>query len=150
VSYSYSQIRLTDITDGTSNTVWFSEMICARSTYDSGTSTSGGSSTDFDIRGMWSDSFGGTYSHLFTPNSSLGDACMSNCTDDPSNGTPAQPDYSPYWGRWANGARSRHTGGLNASRADGGVAFYSNTISLSVWQALASIDGGEVISGSAF
>jgi prepilin-type N-terminal cleavage/methylation domain-containing protein/prepilin-type processing-associated H-X9-DG protein len=146
--YMNSKVRLTDIVDGTSNTVWFSEMLAPRSSHDVGTSTSGGSDTDFDARGWWSDSFGGSYTHLFTPNSSLGDACMSNCTDDPAYGLPAQPNYSPYWGRWGNGARSRHTGGVNASRADGSVAFFSNTITLAVWQAYASIDGGEIISSN--
>ena len=43
-------------------------------------------------------------------------------------------------------ARSEHPGGVNALRCDGSVAFYGDGIDLAIWQALATIDGGEVIS----
>jgi prepilin-type N-terminal cleavage/methylation domain-containing protein/prepilin-type processing-associated H-X9-DG protein len=39
-------------------------------------------------------------------------------------------------------ARSRHKGGVNASRCDGSVAFYSDSINDLVWRALASSRGG--------
>ena len=45
---------------------------------------------------------------------------------------------------WA-AARSQHAGGVLASRCDASVQFYANTIELSVWQALATMTGGEAI-----
>ena len=40
---------------------------------------------------------------------------------------------------------SRHTGGVNTVRCDGSVSFVRDSISLAAWQALASANGGEVI-----
>ena len=44
-----------------------------------------------------------------------------------------------------NGARSQHPGGVTVLRADGSVHFVVDEIDMLVWQALASINGGEVI-----
>ncbi len=40
-------------------------------------------------------------------------------------------------------ARSKHKNGVNASRCDGSVSFYSNGISLAVWRALSTARGGQ-------
>ena len=42
--------------------------------------------------------------------------------------------------------RSHHPGGVNALHCDGSVAFYDDGIDLAVWQAVATIDLGKVIS----
>jgi prepilin-type processing-associated H-X9-DG protein len=42
-------------------------------------------------------------------------------------------------------ARSRHPGGVNVVMADGSVQFFSDEVDLRTWQALASIDGNEVL-----
>jgi prepilin-type processing-associated H-X9-DG protein len=42
-------------------------------------------------------------------------------------------------------ARSRHTGGVNASLIDGSVRFISNTINLDIWRAISTSDGSESI-----
>ena len=42
-------------------------------------------------------------------------------------------------------ARSRHTGGVQVLRCDGGTQFVSDNIDVSIWQALATKQGGEVI-----
>ena len=39
-------------------------------------------------------------------------------------------------------ARSQHKGGVNASRCDGSVSFYSDAISPAIWEALATARGG--------
>jgi prepilin-type processing-associated H-X9-DG protein len=44
-----------------------------------------------------------------------------------------------------NAARSRHTGGVNASHFDGSIRFVSSNVSLVVWQALGTMNGGEVV-----
>jgi prepilin-type N-terminal cleavage/methylation domain-containing protein/prepilin-type processing-associated H-X9-DG protein len=57
------------------------------------------------------------------------------------NGAPFPPDQ---WGNlWA--FRSRHPGGLQFALADGSVRFIPDAISLSVYRALATIRGGEVV-----
>ena len=42
-------------------------------------------------------------------------------------------------------ARSYHSGGVNASLADGSVRFISETIELSTWRSLVTRDGGEAV-----
>lgn len=42
-------------------------------------------------------------------------------------------------------ARSFHAGGVNAARIDGSVSFETDTIALGIWQALSTRNGGEVI-----
>lgn len=44
--------------------------------------------------------------------------------------------------------RSRHPGGVQVSCCDGSARFLSDTVDLVIWQALGSIAGGEVVSGS--
>jgi prepilin-type N-terminal cleavage/methylation domain-containing protein/prepilin-type processing-associated H-X9-DG protein len=44
-------------------------------------------------------------------------------------------------------ATSRHPGGVNVVFGDGGVRFIQNSISLDLWRALGSRDGGETTSG---
>src|SRR5262249_38283264 len=46
-------------------------------------------------------------------------------------------------------ARSRHGGGVNTAMADGPVRFMSDGVSLSAWQALSTMNGGEPIDSSA-
>ena len=43
------------------------------------------------------------------------------------------------------GARSHHPGGVNATRCDASVDFYSDDIDEETWRALSSAAGGEVI-----
>ncbi len=76
-------------------------------------------------------------------------------------GTPAQPVTVPS-GRGgsvpanattdSNGhkqqhvaARSKHPGGVNASRCDGSVKFYADGIEHAVWNAITSAAGGETL-----
>jgi prepilin-type N-terminal cleavage/methylation domain-containing protein/prepilin-type processing-associated H-X9-DG protein len=47
-------------------------------------------------------------------------------------------------------ARSRHTGGVNLLFADGGVRYVKSTINLSPWRALGSRNGGETVSSDGF
>jgi prepilin-type processing-associated H-X9-DG protein len=48
------------------------------------------------------------------------------------------------------GARSLHSGGVNAALCDGSVRFIRNGIDLAVWQAVSTARGGEVVDGDAF
>jgi len=64
------------------------------------------------------------------------------------------PDCSPWGGTGAGigfySARSRHPGGVNAAMSDGSVRFIKDSISLQTWYALATRSGGEVISADSY
>jgi prepilin-type N-terminal cleavage/methylation domain-containing protein/prepilin-type processing-associated H-X9-DG protein len=125
-----------DITDGTSNTAALSEVIV-------GPNATG--PTDLDARGTWSDDWGGAYTHRFGPNSGGGDIipyqAYGYCV-------PLRAPCGAEGLCWSDvyiGARSFHTGGVNMALADGSVHFVTNSINQSTWQALGSINGGEVV-----
>ncbi|MBO0697749.1 MAG: DUF1559 domain-containing protein [Zavarzinella sp.] len=127
------RMALTDITDGTSNTLMMSELRIPRA------------DNYYDIRG---DVFNDGGDHWFmavnTPNSGIdhsSTACPASATDPQYDATmPCLKVGDNY-----TSARSRHAGGVNAAMCDGSVRFFRNSISLASWQALASANGGEVI-----
>ena len=125
--------KLSKITDGTSNTVMASELIA------------GQDGPPNDTRGLWLHHWAGsaTYTHGITPNSSVADELFNGMCPGPST-IPPCVKVPVYIG--VAGARSHHPGGVNAVFADGHVEFRSENIDLSLWQALASINGGEIIS----
>ncbi len=119
---------MADMTDGKSSTVIVSEVI-------------GG-----DFRGAWYLDNGSAYTHHFTPNSATPDACwgLNGCWNRPN--APCN-GRAIAWGLMDIGARSNHSGGVNALLGDGSVRFVRDSIDLGTWQSLASINGGEVIPG---
>jgi len=66
------------------------------------------------------------------------------CAIPPNVRAPSGGEYDPS--DWQNtfGFRSRHPGGLHFAMADGSVHFVSDSISLDIYRALATIQGGEV------
>jgi len=123
--------KLSRITDGTSNTVMASELIA-------------GQEAPIDCRGLWLLVSAGAsmYTHGITPNSSAPDEIAWGCCPD----TPIYPpcvNVPVYIG--AAAARSYHPGGVNAMFVDGHVQFKNDTIDLPLWQALATIDLGDLI-----
>jgi prepilin-type processing-associated H-X9-DG protein len=125
-----------DLSDGTSNTAALSETIS-------------GPNGSNDQRGLWCTDWGCQYSHSRTPNSPLPDQVMSAAAGAPLN--YCVPDKapcdgsSPCWSTENYAARSLHPGGVNAALADGSGHFISNSINLSIWQGLGSINGNEPI-----
>ncbi|SIO40364.1 prepilin-type N-terminal cleavage/methylation domain-containing protein/prepilin-type processing-associated H-X9-DG domain-containing protein [Singulisphaera sp. GP187] len=139
---------LASIGDGTSNTVFASEVL---------------QGSTYDIRGaMWSCVAGGSiFMSRLTPNSVKdplgivtydGDYLHGSkdlfCFSEPVQQlmcTPSGGDSDAY-----AGARSRHSGGVNSLLGDGSVRFIKNTINYTTWIALNSINAGEVISADAY
>jgi prepilin-type N-terminal cleavage/methylation domain-containing protein/prepilin-type processing-associated H-X9-DG protein len=128
--------RLTDISDGTSNTLMMAEVIQGQG---------------MDVRGFtwWGDA--GVFVTSLRPNDPLGDYVNHTwCNSQPPN-PPAQAvscgSFTTTNGVQirAFGARSRHSGGVNVSLCDGSVRFVSNNISALTWQYLGTSQGGEVI-----
>ena len=130
--------RLADMTDGTSNTACFSEIIVA---------SPGGVD---DNRGDILNNEGSPgFMSLRTPNSSAPDEvrwCKDSTTVVGSNDYQIMPcaevagnvDYQIA-------PRSRHTGGVNLSMCDGSVRFVSDSVNQDVWVAALSGRGGEPI-----
>jgi prepilin-type N-terminal cleavage/methylation domain-containing protein len=124
-----NSLRLTDITDGASNTLLFSEVIKSPS--------------DQDLRGaiFWGWSAG--FQTYLAPNDARSDRILHNdgqCVDP----LPGMPPCQTVNDATTLAARSRHTGGVNAATSDGGVRFVPNSISLDVWRALSTAQGDEV------
>jgi prepilin-type N-terminal cleavage/methylation domain-containing protein/prepilin-type processing-associated H-X9-DG protein len=133
IFYGQSKTRLTDITDGTSNTVMVSEII---------QSQDGG---QHDVRGrIWNSIHAGTsFSTIYPPNSTVGDNPQGYCV--PIVGAPCG---SQSVDNAFILARSKHSNGVNACMADGSVRFISNSINQATWQWMGTRSGGEVIPGN--
>ncbi len=129
-----SRTRMADVTDGTSNTALASEIIKTPGAAD-------------DLRGIMYYPEGPLYQHNNGPNSTTPDSLRSSaCNNIPE--APCTGTYSAYNNRsLIMSARSRHPGGVNLCMADGTVRFVSNGIAIGTWNALGTINGGEVLPG---
>src|SRR5262245_51886225 len=149
-------VKITDILDGTSNTVAMSESILGDGAEISPTQPgdertaykylgySGTLPNDTNCAGtpplwngynrrgfMWASGEARcvSYNHYYTPNSKNFD-CIAN---DPT---------TTYIAVGYRAARSRHSGGVNVVLADGSVRFVADSIALPTWRALGSRAGG--------
>lgn len=122
--------RIGEISDGTSNTLLMSEAIMPRDDAN-------------DHRGDFlNDDFACTYfATITTPNSASPDVLVSGRC--PSPNPPQMPCVAG--GNRYKTARSRHPSGVNASLCDGSVRFISNNISLSTWQSIGTMNGGDAV-----
>lgn len=162
VFWDGSAVRLTDIMDGTSNTMIASQIIMgagnditgSRPTsnperYSANRSTGrttiniapGGinpalSDTDCFAATSWRGARGCSW---IQPDLS---ATGFNTSQGPNAGTP---DCLAHGNGWY-GARGFYNGGVCTSLADGSVRFISNSITLGNWRALSTRSGGEVVS----
>jgi prepilin-type N-terminal cleavage/methylation domain-containing protein/prepilin-type processing-associated H-X9-DG protein len=83
------------------------------------------------------------YNHRRTPN---------DLQFDCRGGLPHSDKTDPLWS-WLSlnvTSRSQHPGGVQSLFADGHVAFIKNSIGLTVWQALGSANGAEVLSADSY
>jgi len=124
---------ISEILDGTSNTVCVSEIV---------QSPTGGS----DYRGFsWWGGAAGFVTYQ-TPNNPAATDVMTGagCGTGAIPGFPCTTTSTSTLPRMQL-ARSRHTGGVNAALCDGSVRFIRNTISITTWRALGSSQGGETL-----
>ncbi len=147
-AFGFFTIGMNSLTDGSSNTVFLAEVLQGEM---------------YDIRGlMWSTIPGGcSFFSRLPPNNPqdyyqtgiFGDYLNNAyfCVSEPgmdlpcTNTTTTDPDQGAY-----AGARSRHPGGINVLLGDGSVRFLKNSINMSVWLGLNTINGGEIISADAY
>jgi prepilin-type N-terminal cleavage/methylation domain-containing protein/prepilin-type processing-associated H-X9-DG protein len=128
--------RLTEIADGTSNTLMWMEMLQGQ----------GEDAPLLDRRGrLWNDdSACYQISTRFAPNSPSPDYGV--CNNNPEAGLPCSRTGTGLGSaRFFMGSRSKHSGGVNAALCDGSVRFVTNNIDLFTWTALSSMSGGEVV-----
>jgi prepilin-type processing-associated H-X9-DG protein len=134
--------KLTDITDGTSNTLMFSETIVVGP--ESGW---GGPLSDPTIA-----SSGQAFMGYYPPN-------LKGCDDvirlypaaaarngRPGTGGVVNADCTKFSDTTEDAsyaARSKHTGGVNTALCDGSVRFYSDGVDPTVWRNLSTARGGE-------
>jgi prepilin-type N-terminal cleavage/methylation domain-containing protein/prepilin-type processing-associated H-X9-DG protein len=131
IIFAISRVRIKDITDGTSHTAIFSELILSPDLKDN------------DIRGRYyNPAHGGVFFTMEnTPNS--GRDRFNFCSASPVPEAPC--DYVGTQMHVA--ARSYHPGGVNMAFADGSAQFISNEIDIVTYRALGSRNGGEIIKG---
>ena len=123
-----SSIR--DFKDGTTQTLLMAEVRSALS------------DSDADMRGdvLNDDAAGGGFMTRRTPNSSANDVLQGGwCISKPDQGLPCTTGNQDY------AARSTHTGGVQVLLGDGSSRFISENVSLVLWQAMGTMQGGETI-----
>lgn len=115
-----------EIRDGLSNTIFMSEILVSAT------------DSEDDVRGDFlNDDCGcAQFMTVNTPNAGVDTVQCINTTDP----APCQTDSSKVYAS----ARSRHSGGVNAARGDGSVAFITNGVAIDVWRASGSIAGSEI------
>jgi prepilin-type processing-associated H-X9-DG protein len=119
--------RLTDITDGTSNTLMVSETVQGMGS---------------DLRGFSWWAPGAQFTTVYGPNSSSPDIVTQNCNNQPTFNLPCV-DNGGSWNIQA--ARSRHVGGVNVCLCDGSVRFVNQAIDINTWRALSTTHANDVV-----
>ncbi|MDB5306298.1 MAG: prepilin-type cleavage/methylation protein [Gemmataceae bacterium] len=128
--YGRSKTKLTDVTDGTSNTLMVSELLQSP---DTGA---------HDIRGrVWNSIHAGSeFSTIYPPNSTVGDNSMGYCVPLPKVPCGSQSVADAF-----ALARSQHTGGVNAALGDASIRFFRDGINPQTWSWMGTRTGGEVL-----
>ncbi len=120
---------IAQFTDGTSNTLLMSEL-----RFPPADETN-------DTRGdVLNDQGSPWFMTISTPNSGIDYGIRCDNTFDPTMPCGAQNGQTGQ----QIVARSRHTGGVNVCFADGSVSFISNSINLATWQALSTMNAGDL------
>jgi prepilin-type N-terminal cleavage/methylation domain-containing protein/prepilin-type processing-associated H-X9-DG protein len=157
--YFLSSVRLAQLTDGSSQTALFSEKIRGQGTPNPRTDAfivpnqTSLEATHIDCQSLnpltavpithragWSWVMGEmcctTYNHVSTPNTT-------SCGGVPFPGSMANMSVQVP-------PSSYHPGGVNVLMGDGAVRFIRDGVALPTWRALATRDGGEVVSAESY
>jgi prepilin-type processing-associated H-X9-DG protein len=164
-----SGIPILGVSDGTSNTVMFAEVMRSTTLYNAGSgirdnmtviinsANTGYNETDGTSIPMcasgtnWSTSIkyvGYQYYRNLPSNFVFTHTVPINWNKRVSSGTQRYSCGNSAFTSMHIAASSYHTGGANACMADGSVRFVSESITFSVWRAMGTRSGGEVISNN--
>ncbi|MAT69225.1 MAG: prepilin-type cleavage/methylation domain-containing protein [Planctomycetaceae bacterium] len=141
-TYDPRETKFAEITDGLSNTLMIGETLKAWA------------EADVDWRGDFLNDEGVfRFQTENTPNSTAFDHVPRYVDNDdplmpvvaPGQTTTQSSNLSSDFTNQQSASRSRHPGGVNVLRCDSSVEFYSDDVSLSIWQALSTMNGGEVV-----
>ncbi|SIO59531.1 prepilin-type N-terminal cleavage/methylation domain-containing protein/prepilin-type processing-associated H-X9-DG domain-containing protein [Singulisphaera sp. GP187] len=155
VLFTNSFIRLAALTDGTSNTLAFSESLRGPGSPGS-YEVAAGTSTDVKRYLNNAGSAGNCEAPIAQSAIKMGAWYAGNFEDGTMGNTALPPNTRTMDCTFHSGAapwksaRSNHSGGVNAAFVDGHVAFVKESINLTTWHALGTRSGGEVISADAF
>jgi prepilin-type processing-associated H-X9-DG protein len=144
-------VTMAAILDGTSNSVAFSEVLGYHvSTAAATPSQPNGSNTDQRGAMEYPGAGGNIFMTNFPPNS-RGTDVLQSCEPSipPTSPMACKTNLSTDGLVWA-AARSAHPGGVNASFGDGSVRFVKSTINPTIWVALGTRAGSEVISSDQY
>jgi prepilin-type N-terminal cleavage/methylation domain-containing protein/prepilin-type processing-associated H-X9-DG protein len=136
-------VNFAAVTDGLSNTLMTSEVLVGQG---------------WDLRGFTWFGYCTQFSTFLGPNSTSPDVMRfgSFCGSSPPNlpcaaATGGVSSGGTYVGLGTiNGARSKHSGGVNVGMCDGSVRFVKNSVNLVTWMALGSTQGGEIVSSDSY
>lgn len=137
-------IRMADITDGTTNTLFFGERNRTDPNYD--TFAAQGWDWEFRFYGNWCGASRLVVSHNTLSSYSPINYTMPFNYQNRSGANPpcnSAEDFKYYIDMRTCAFGSNHPGGANISMADGSVRFFSETIPLVVLRALSTRAGGE-------
>jgi prepilin-type N-terminal cleavage/methylation domain-containing protein/prepilin-type processing-associated H-X9-DG protein len=137
-------VRILDVKDGTSNTLFISEGIVA---------TIGNAWGGPMGETIYGNMGGSLFSATLTPNSSAPDRPFGPCPKDqqdvlykpPCQSLGGNAWWTPSAAKAHAAARSYHNGGVNAAMGDGSVHFYANSIDQNTWRGMATRAGKEVL-----
>ncbi len=140
VFYANSETSIDDIKDGSSNTLFISEVLIRGTRDDNGWGGGGG---------YWGGgqhaAFG--FTAMEPPNANVSDRVWM-CKDTTVEESPCTTVGDDINKRIIT--RSFHSGGVSVSFADGSVRFVSNVIDLVTWKSLATRYGEEVVDASKY
>jgi prepilin-type N-terminal cleavage/methylation domain-containing protein len=121
------QIKLTDVTDGLTNTLMMAEVLQGQGT---------------DLRGFawWGDA--SAFSTYYPPNTNANDLIYvpNYCNNQPAKNLPCSGAGGAH-----HSARSRHTGGVNVALGDASVRFIRDSINRATWMNMGPGQDGAVI-----
>ena len=139
-------IRMADVTDGTSNTLFFGE----RSRWDPHYNTFAEQGWDWAFRyyGNWAATSSSGGAHVTLSSYSPINYRLPFDYDNRAGASPpanSAADFKYYIDLRVCAYGSSHPGGANLAMCDGSVRFFSETIPLITLQALSTRQGGEVV-----
>jgi prepilin-type N-terminal cleavage/methylation domain-containing protein/prepilin-type processing-associated H-X9-DG protein len=132
IFYMYSDNRMADIVDGTSNTLLFGERYHRDVDYD----LNAGTFTKMNGWGYWCPSAGPP---------GMGDVTLGTMVPINYLHPPGVAVNATYEDRRITAMGSGHSGGCNAALADGSTRFVSDSVDNTTWRAVSTRAGGETI-----